>query len=87
MGRTSTFAVIAVLVAGCVPKPELPPTELPALPETATIKCENLTDAEVLALLERPETREAAAKGEINCAYLENLQKFVQNTWDARDGK
>lgn len=86
------MAVLAILafaamLAACVPKPKLPATELPPMPETATIKCENLTDQEVIALLERPETREAAAKGEINCAYLENLQQFVQNTWEERNGK
>lgn len=90
MVRTA-FAVIlaAAGLASCGPdgKPILPTTELPKLPTTAAIKCENLTDAEVIALLQRPETRAAGAKTEINCSYLENLQKFVNQTWDERDKK
>lgn len=90
MVRTALAVIlVASALASCGPDgmPILPDTELPKLPTTATIKCENLTDAEVIALLQRPETRAAGAKNEINCAYLENLQKFVTQTWDERDKK
>lgn len=77
----------AIVLAGCENgKPKLPSTELPKLPPTAKIECEGLTDAEVIALLEKAETRAAGAKVEINCEYLRNLQKFVNNTWEERDG-
>lgn len=87
MVKTIIAIIAAAGVISCAKNGQLdlPQTELPKLPSTATIKCENLTDAEVIALLERPETRAAGAKTEINCAYLENLQKFVDQTWVERD--
>jgi entry exclusion lipoprotein TrbK len=54
-----TAAIVAIVLAGCVPKAELPP------PEVARIDCENLTDAEVLRLLEQEQTDAATARARI----------------------
>ncbi len=56
-------ALAALALAGCVPKAELPPTEV-SKPE-ARIDCENLTDAEVLKLLENEKTDAATARARI----------------------
>jgi hypothetical protein len=56
-------AIAALALAGCVPKAELPPTEMPK--SEARIDCENLTDAEVLKLLENEQTDAATARARI----------------------
>ncbi len=87
------FGVVAVLVivlllAGCSQKErEIPVTELPTLPPSATLPCERLTDAEIIACLKGDDTREICRKLDTTCARYRNLQSFVQRTWVARDGK
>lgn len=56
-------AIASVALAGCVPKAELPPAEMPK-PE-ARIDCKNLTDAEVLNLLEHEKSDAATARARI----------------------
>ena len=57
-----TAAIVAIVLAGCVPKAELPPSEIAT---EARIDCENLTDAEVLQLLEKEQTDAATARSKI----------------------
>jgi len=88
------FTVVAVLsavviaTAGCAQRErEIPVTELPTLPPSATLPCEQLTDAEIIACLKGDDTREICRKLDTTCARYKNLQSFVKRTWVARDGK
>lgn len=80
--------VIVLLAAGCAKQErELPVTELPAKPASATLPCEVLTDAEIISCLKGDDTREICRKLDTTCARYKNLQSFVNRTWQARDGK
>lgn len=101
MGASRSFAVTAAFVvgsivitflvvglAGCAEKErELPVTELPQRPRSATLPCDRLTDEEIIQCIKDPSSRETCRKLETNCARYDNLKSFVKRTWDARDGK
>lgn len=82
-------ASAAIFVSACAPKKavEVPKTELPKLPASATLPCEALTDDEVTACIRDDQNREICRKLGTNCARYKNLQSFVKRTWTARDGK
>jgi hypothetical protein len=84
----AVLLVVVVIIAGCAKNErELPVTELPAKPASATLPCEVLTDAEIIACLKGDDTREICRKLDTTCARYKNLQSFVNRTWRARDGK
>jgi hypothetical protein len=81
-----TAALVALMLTACQePKRELPVTELPAKPESATLPCETLTDAEIMSCLKGDDTREICRKLDTTCARYKNLQSFVKRTWAERD--
>lgn len=86
--RAIIMTAVVLMLAGCTEsKKDLPPTELPARPASATLPCETLTDAEMIQCIQTPESREICRKLDTTCARYKNLQSFVARTWEARDKK
>ncbi len=82
------FLLMLLVLAGCSPKKtELPKTELPKLPASATLDCENLTDEEIIQCIKNPKSRDICRKLEINCVRYDNLKAFTKRTWAERDKK
>jgi hypothetical protein len=87
-GIAMVVVAIALVGSGCSQRErEIPVTELPTLPPSATLPCEKLTDAEIISCLKGDDTREICRKLDVTCARYKNLQSFVSRTWVARDGK
>lgn len=80
-------ACIAFGLAACEKERHLPATELPHLPQSATLPCEDLTDKEIIQCLQNPDSREICRKLDTTCARYKDLQSFVSRTWAARDKK
>jgi len=78
---------IGLGLAACDKDRQLPPTELPQLPKSATLPCEELTDKEIIQCLQNPDTREICRKLDTTCARYKDLQSFVSRAWAARDKK
>lgn len=78
----------AALLLGCQEYPkQMPKTELPQRPASATLPCEKLTDDEIIQCIKTPGSREVCRKLDTTCARYENLKEFVERTWRARDGQ
>lgn len=84
---TLAGAFMLLGVAACEKERQLPVTELPNLPKSATLPCEELTDKEIIACLKGDDTREICRKLDTTCARYKDLQSFVSRTWAARDKK
>lgn len=86
---TILCATLAIMsLAGCGnPERELPVTELPQRPKSASLPCDQATDEEIIQCIHDPKTRDMCRKLDTNCARYNNLKSFVHRTWEARDGK